>query len=165
VYELKLLHKDALPAALAKAERYRLLNEPGEAESICRDVLAVDPGSDEARVLLILALTDQFAHRMGAAWAEADACVAALRDAYARAYYRGILHERRAKTQRRSHLPRTPHGVYDDLLKAMEFFETAAALSPPGENAAILRWNTCARILNADPSLGPESAADEPMLE
>jgi hypothetical protein len=166
VYELKRLHQDALPAALAKAERYRLLNEPGEAESICRDVLAVDHGNDEARILLILALTDQFAHRMGATWGEAEASVAALRDAYARAYYRGILHERRAKTERRSHLPRARHGAYDDLLHAMEFFEAAAKLSPPGEDAAILRWNTCARILNADPSLGPASAADEPtMLE
>ena len=35
--------KDAVPAALAKAERYRLLNEPGEAESICLDVLQIDP--------------------------------------------------------------------------------------------------------------------------
>jgi hypothetical protein len=166
VYELKRLHKDALPAALAKAERYRLLNEPGEAESICRDVLAVDPGSDEARVLLILALTDQFARRLGATWAEADGCVGALRDAYARAYYRGILHERRAKTHLRSHLPRAHHGAYDDFRHAMEFFEEAAKLAPPGEDAAILRWNTCARILNGDPSLGPATAADEPtMLE
>jgi hypothetical protein len=41
--ELKSLHKDAIPAALGKAERYRLLNEPGEAESICLDILHVDP--------------------------------------------------------------------------------------------------------------------------
>ena len=60
MFQLKPLHKDAIPAALAKAERYRLLNEPGEAESICLDVLQVDPGSQDALVMLILALTDQF---------------------------------------------------------------------------------------------------------
>ena len=41
--ELKRISQAALPAALAKAERYRLLNEPEQAESICRDVLAVEP--------------------------------------------------------------------------------------------------------------------------
>jgi hypothetical protein len=46
--ELKQLHKDAIPAALEKAERYRLLNEPGEAESICLDILAVDPDNQRA---------------------------------------------------------------------------------------------------------------------
>ncbi len=33
-FELKTLSPEAVPRALAKAERYRLLNEPGEAESI-----------------------------------------------------------------------------------------------------------------------------------
>ena len=166
MFELKRLHKDALPAALAKAERYRLLNEPREAESICRDVLAVDPDSDAARVLLILALTDQFTRQLGATWSEAEACVDALHEAYARAYYRGILHERRAKARLRAHLPRSRQGAYDDFRHAMECFDEAAGVAPPGEDAAILRWNTCARMLNADPSLRPDGDADEPtMLE
>ena len=37
---LKPLHKDAIKGALAKAERYRLLNEPAEAESICLDAVS-----------------------------------------------------------------------------------------------------------------------------
>ena len=37
-----------MPAALEKALRYRLLNEPVEAESICRDVLEVDPDNQAA---------------------------------------------------------------------------------------------------------------------
>ena len=45
MFDLKPLSKDAIPAALAKAERYRLLNEPGEAESICLDVLRIDPAT------------------------------------------------------------------------------------------------------------------------
>ena len=59
-FELKPLSKSAIPAAIQKAERYRLLNEPQEAESICLDILAIDPDNREAPVVLLLALTDQF---------------------------------------------------------------------------------------------------------
>jgi len=48
---------------LTKAERYRLLNEPEEAESICRDILDVDPTHEAALVNFLLALTDQFPRR------------------------------------------------------------------------------------------------------
>ncbi len=57
--ELKALHKEAIPAALEKATRYRLLNEPAEAESICLDVLKADPENQEAIITLLLALTDR----------------------------------------------------------------------------------------------------------
>ena len=40
---LKRLGERNLEAALAKAEQYRALNEPEEAESICRDVLDEAP--------------------------------------------------------------------------------------------------------------------------
>jgi hypothetical protein len=40
---LKPISKDGIPEAISKAELYRNLNEPGEAESICRDILAADP--------------------------------------------------------------------------------------------------------------------------
>ena len=39
MFELERISIDAVPAALEKAERYRLLNEPLMAESICLDVL------------------------------------------------------------------------------------------------------------------------------
>ena len=52
--ELKPISTAAVPAALEKALRYRLLNEPAEAESICRDVLLADPGNQEALVTLVL---------------------------------------------------------------------------------------------------------------
>ena len=42
MFELKPLSREAIPAALEKAMRYRLLNEPGAAESICHDVLRTD---------------------------------------------------------------------------------------------------------------------------
>src|SRR6186997_1673006 len=38
VFELKPLSASAIPSALAKAERYRLINEPEQSESICEDI-------------------------------------------------------------------------------------------------------------------------------
>jgi hypothetical protein len=38
-FKLKVLRTGAIPAALERAERYRLLNEPTQAESICLDIL------------------------------------------------------------------------------------------------------------------------------
>ena len=59
-FELKSLSPEAVARAMAKAERYRLLNEPAEAESICLDALAIEPDNHEALVNLLLALTEQF---------------------------------------------------------------------------------------------------------
>ena len=56
MFEPKPISRDAIPAALAKAERYRLLNEPGEAESICLDILQIEPANQEAIVTLLLHL-------------------------------------------------------------------------------------------------------------
>lgn len=159
MFELKRLHMNAIPAALAKAERYRLLNEAREAESIARDILAVAPENHEAHLLLILVLTDQFPYRMAETWTEAKALVGMLRDPYSSAYYRGILHERRAKAAIKAGHLGSRRGVYEDLRYAMESFEKAASCAPEGDDAAILRWNTCARTLNAYPTLQP---SDEP---
>src|SRR3974390_297692 len=94
MYQLKPLSIAAIPAALSKAERYRLLNEPWQAESICRDILAVDQDNQEATVMLILALTDQFDQGINVQ-GPLD-LIPALNSAYQRAYYTGIIHERRA---------------------------------------------------------------------
>src|SRR2546430_12644177 len=99
MFELKWLSQDGVAAALQKAERYRLLNEPWEAESICRDVLEVEPEQQQALVVLLLALTDQFveggADRLGAA----RALLPRLAGAYAQAYYAGIICERWARSE------------------------------------------------------------------
>ena len=63
--ELKQLSPQAIPAALEKAERYRLLNEPREAESICLDVLEADPDNQQALITLLLAVTDRFSKGYG----------------------------------------------------------------------------------------------------
>lgn len=156
-FELKPLSPDAVPAALEKAARYRLLNEPMEAESICRDVLAVDPDQREALVTLFLALTDQLEgphprHQ------EASALLARFPDDYSRRYYHGILCERRAKAQWKRD-PRISAVAHAGLLDAMAHFEAAAALRPPGNDDALLRWNTCARLLMDHPELCAEPEA------
>ncbi|MBT4611219.1 MAG: hypothetical protein HOC05_14345, partial [Gemmatimonadetes bacterium] len=61
MFELKSIQADAIPAALERVERYRLLNEPRVAQSICHDILAIDPDNHDALVGLVLSLTDSFA--------------------------------------------------------------------------------------------------------
>ena len=97
--ELKHLSKDAIPAALEKAERYRLLNEPGEAESICLDILETDPENQPALITLLLALTDRFSKGYGVSDTPANQLLARIKGEYERAYYTGILAERRAKAK------------------------------------------------------------------
>ena len=89
--ELKRLHKDAIPAALEKAERYRLLNEPGEAESICLDILHVDPENQQAIIVLLLALTDRFEKGYGVSDSQTKELLSRLKSEYDRAYYSGIV--------------------------------------------------------------------------
>src|SRR6266536_3410295 len=98
-FTLKPLSLETVPRALAKAERYRLLNEPGEAESICLDALQVEPDNNEAIVTLLLALTDQFSEDIPSAFGDALQLAKRLTDPYEHAYYSGIIWERRAKAQ------------------------------------------------------------------
>jgi hypothetical protein len=156
-FELKTLSPEAVPRALAKAERYRLLNEPGEAESICRDALQADPGNNEAMVTLVLALSEQFDDDSAALTGDALTVAEQLRDPYERAYYLGIVWERKAKAHlRRGSLGIGPQ-VYAWLREAMDRYEQAEALRPPGNDDPLLRWNCCARLLMRDARLAPVS--------
>jgi hypothetical protein len=56
--KLKQISRGGIDEAIAKVELYRYLNEPGEAESICRDILALEPTHQGALRLLGLAITD-----------------------------------------------------------------------------------------------------------
>jgi hypothetical protein len=152
MFQLKPLSNDAVQSALAKAERYRLLNEPGEAESICLDVLDVDPANQAAHIALILALTDQFGSDPGA-YGRAQALVPRLSGEYERAYYAGIVAERRAKAQLAHAGYAAVHGVHDWLMEAMSHFEQAERVRPAGNDDALLRWNACARFLMRHPEL------------
>jgi hypothetical protein len=165
MFELKPLHKDGIEGALAKAERYRLLNEPGEAESICLDVLAIDPRNQQALISLLLALTDQFEERAGA-YQRAREVLPALTGEYERAYYAGLIAERRAKAQCGPRGGGLSAGAYEWLREAMEFFARAEQLRPTGNDDARLRWNACVRFLRQHPGLAPQTTDREiEMLE
>lgn len=148
MFELKVLSKSAIPTALGLAERYRLLNEPAEAESICLDVLRIDPEQQEALVTLCLAYTDQFPDGSPARpYAAAEQAVARIRDEYKKSYYSGIIRERRGKAELKADRPGSRRAVQDWLRDAMSWYERAEAIRAEGNDEAILRWNTCARIL------------------
>ncbi|MFI5177684.1 MAG: hypothetical protein ACHQO8_03935 [Vicinamibacterales bacterium] len=157
--QLKPLSKDAIPAALAKAERYRLLNEPGQAESICLDVLAVDPENQPAHVMLILALTDQFGEHPAGALQRAREILPALRDAYERAYYAGLICERRARAQLLTGGHGSSQAAREWLKDALQHYAAAETHRPPGNDDAILRWNACVRLLEQHPEA---TAIDDP---
>lgn len=163
MFHLKPLSKDAVESALAKAERYRLLNEPGEAESICLDVLEVDPGNQHAQIALLLALSDQFADGSGAA-ARAQQIASELTGEYDRAYYSGLVAERRAKAHLH-HGGVAARAAYEWLLDALEHFERAERIRPHGNDDAILRWNACVRVLRQNPTLAVrDTTHDEPQF-
>jgi hypothetical protein len=160
---LKPLTKEAIPRALAKAERYRLLSEPQGAESICRDVLRLEPDHQEALVQLLLALTDQFGHRNAGGVVDARAVVERLRGEYERLYYAGLICERWAKAQLQLGEPlKVVHGW---LREAMDWYERAEARRPAGDDDAILRYNACLRLIERRamtiPPVGPPPSASE----
>jgi hypothetical protein len=166
MYALKPISKDAAPAALDRVERYRLLNEPLEAESICLDVLEVDRDNQRALVLLLLSLTDQFPMHFGTALPQAKAILPRLKEEYSRSYYHGVICERKAKAHLHRRGPGDSVAAYEALREAMDHYEEAETLRPAKNDEAILRWNTCARILNRHPELKPEAReVAEQMLE
>ena len=147
MFDLKPLSREAIPAALEKATRYRLLNEPAEAESICLDVLRTDPDNQQAMVVLLLALTDRFSKGYGVGDTQAQEVLARLQSEYDRAYYAGIICERKAKAQLHQGAPGSGFTAYEFFREAMDWFEKAETARPAGNDDALLRWNTCARII------------------
>lgn len=146
-YNLKPISRAGIPEAISKIEVYRYLNEPGEAESICRDILAIEPENQAALRLLGLTITDQFLGRIGDRYAEAESVFRNLTSEYERIYHLGILHERKAKAQLKA--GRSPHTVLPIFEEAMRCFEAAEKLRPPDNDEAILRWNRCVRLLQS----------------
>ena len=163
-FQLKTLSLEAVGRALARAERYRLLNEPGEAQSICLDALEVQPDNQAALTTLLLALTEQFDNDTSCV-AEAWTTVARLRDDYERTYYSGIVVERRAKARLRHGMPGCGPQAYEWLREAMSWYEKAEAIRPAGNDDALLRWNACARLIMRNRHLVPIAEEHrEPLL-
>ena len=166
MFELKRLTQEGIAAALKKAEQYRLLNEPRQAESICLDVLEVAPDSQPALVLLLLARTDQFARELGAGVERARELLPRLVGDYEQAYYAGIVCERWGKAKLTRGHPGSGEMAYDWLRKAMSLYEKAERFRPPGNDDALLRWNNCARIIMNHDHVEPGSDRHfEPLLE
>ena len=151
----KPISREGVPAAIEKAHRYRLLNEPADAESICLDVLAVDEDNQQALETLILAITDQFDREHLGNVRRARDLVPRLDDEYRRQYFAGIVAERSAMAHLRSHAPRAGEPAYAGFREAMDHYERAEAIRPAGNDEAILRWNTCARVLSRNAHLAP----------
>jgi hypothetical protein len=152
-FNLKSISTDSVPKALEKAERYRLLNEPSLAESICLDILTILPKHQEALVSLLLARTDQF--DSGVTLRSAQDVLARIEGEYEHAYYAGIIWERRGHAHLRQGGPGSCANTYHALREAMEHYERAEALRPPANDDAILRWNACARVIMRSPEIRP----------
>jgi hypothetical protein len=155
MFELKSLTREAIPAALEKAHRYRLLNEPEQAESICEDVLRLEPDNQDALVTLVLAMTDRFASDPPARPDAVRKLLPRLTGAYEREYYAGLIAEREGIAWLRSGKPRSGEAAYECFRDAMAHFERAEAVRPPANDDALLRWNSCARMIMNHPDVAP----------
>ncbi len=158
MFELKSLHPEAIPAALERAHRYRLLNEPEQAESICEDVLRLAPENQEALVTLILAITDRFHDHRPASPVHARELLTRLKGEYERHYYAGLIAEREGIARLRSHKSRCGPAAYECFRQAMAFFEKAETLRPSANDDALLRWNHCARMIMNHPDVAPDQS-------
>ena len=152
-FELKSISFESIPEALAKVERYRLLNEPVLAESICLDVLAIVPDHQQALISLLLARTDQFQANVNAR--AAQEVLARIKGEYEQDYYAGIIWERVGNARLRQGGPGAGASGYHSLREAMSHYERAMNFASPGNDDAILRWNTCARTIMQNPDMEP----------
>lgn len=157
MFQIKPISAGGIAGALQKAERYRLLNEPTAAESICLDILDLEPENQQALIMLLLARTDQFGRAMGSSVTQAREVLPRLASPYSRAYYAGVISERNARAILHAGRPGSAPMAYDAFRAAMDAYEEAERLAAEGNDDARLRWNTCARILNASPGLAPRS--------
>jgi hypothetical protein len=164
--QLKSISRAGIGEAIAKAELYRYLNEPEEAESICRDILSVDSAHQLALRLLGLSITDQFTGKALDRYVEVEEIFQGLQDDYERSYYTGLLHERRAKAQ--LHSGCAAHILLPLVEQAMRCFAQAEKVRPPGNDDSLLRWNSCVRLLQSHPEFHaerdalPQDAEDSP---
>ena len=162
MFELKPMSREAIPAALEKATRYRLLNEAAEAESICLDVLRTDPDNQQALITLLLALTDRFSKGYGVSDTQAQDLLPRLHNEYERADYAGFICERKAKAQLHHGGPGAGFNAFELFREALSWFEKAEKIRPAGNDDALLRWNTCARIMTRN-HLGPRPQENTPL--
>ena len=164
-FKLKPISSGAIPQAIKKAEHYRLLNQSWAAESICRDVLAIEADNQQVLVMLVLSLSDQLASGQKRLMREAHEALARITDPYQRAYYTGIVSERHGQDLLHRAAMGSSVMAYDAFREAMDWYEKAEAIRPHENDESILRWNTCVRILERESHLHPAVAGEyEPVL-
>jgi len=144
---LKPITHEGIPAALQKAERYRLLNDSSAAESICLDIIEIDPSNQQALISLLLSITDQFGEELADGVRRAREVLPRLADEYRRDYYAGIICERRARAQLHRGTLGSAEVAAEWFHEAMKWYEKAEKIRPAGDDESILRWNTCVRML------------------
>ena len=149
-HELKRLKDKNLATAITLAKHYRDLNQPDEAESICRDVLEVAPNNTDALRTLGLAMTDRFSSQWMSLFEEACGAFKKLPTDYERAYYVGIAWERYAKAQVEAG---RAHNAIHAFEEAIACFEEAAKHAAKDDPAPILHFNRCVRALASTPEL------------
>lgn len=163
--ELKTINFENVPSALEMAERYRLLSEPDEAESICLDILEIDPNNQDAIITLLLALTDKFSSSgLVPSYDGAKSLLDRLATSYGKSYYRGIIFERRAKYHLRQQGPGSGTTAYQWFQEALNAYGEALKDNDAENQKAILRWNSCARIINNNPEVKPDDQSQGEML-
>ena len=72
-----------------------------------------------------------------------------------RLYYRGLIWERRGHALARQGAPGAHVAAYEWIHQAMEAYEQAERVRPPGNDDSLLRWNHCLRLCERF-QLGPE---------
>ncbi len=160
MFELKKISPDAVSSAIEKAKHYRLLNEPGAAESICRDILAVDPDNQEALITIVLAMSDRLQKDYAVGTSGIQDYLSKIEGEYESAYYSGIVYERRAKALLHKGVPGSDSTAFELFRQAMDWFEKAEAVRPAGNDDVILRWNGCSRVIKSNNLSQREMASD-----
>ena len=163
MFELKLLSEKDIPAAIERAKHYRLLNEPSAAQSICLDVLEVEPDNQEALVIIVLAMTDRLTRDYTVGDSQIQDYLSRIIDENERAYYTGILYERRAKAYLRKNAMGSESTIFELFRQAMNWFEKAE--NSPKNTDAKLRWNQCARIIMSNKLEPQERSHDFDFIE
>ena len=138
---------EGVSAALERAQTYRYLNDPEQAESICLDIIHLQPDNQDANRLLLLAETDQFGGTNHEALNNAKEALSKLTDPYQQAYYGGLISERYARWMLRGRGQRSHFVAHEAVQDALAQYERALELKPEGNDEVILRWNTCQRMI------------------
>jgi len=153
------IHAESIELALDRARQYRSLLEPEIAESICLDILNIEPENQSALVVYILALTDQISiSGSQSPFQDIEVAIAKLTSEYKQLYYTGIVLERRARFMLSQPMSRA--FAYDYFIKALECYQQAEQMRPDHNDEAILRWNSCLRTIQRE-KLEPLSETDQ----